>query len=134
MSAEAFFDTNVVIYALATNDPRAAQAEELLAGGGKVSVQVLNEFAAVARRKMQMTWPEVSDALAAIRVLCPSPIAITVATHEVAVKIAENYEVGIFDALIAAAALQAGCQILYSEDLQDGLVIERKVTVRNPFA
>ncbi len=59
MRAEAFFNTNVLIYAVAENDPRAARAEELLLSGGVVSVQVLNEFTAVARRKLQMPWAEV---------------------------------------------------------------------------
>ena len=133
MPAKAFYDTNVLIYAVADDDPRSAQAEELLAPGGMVSVQVLNEFVSVARRKLRMSWKEVKDALDAIRVLCPSVIPITTDTHEAALRIAEKYGYEIYDALILAAALDAGCETICSEDLQYGQIIDGGLTVRNPF-
>jgi predicted nucleic acid-binding protein len=133
MPAKVFFDTNVLIYALAQNDPRSAQAEALLAGGGTISVQVLNEFASVARRKIHMSWSEVTEALNAIQVLCPSPAPIGVETHESALDIAKKYGYEIYDALIAASALEAGCATLYSEDPQHRQVLEGRLTVRNPF-
>jgi predicted nucleic acid-binding protein len=58
-----FFDTNVLLYLLST-DAKADQAESLLAGGGVVSVQVLNEFVSVALRKLKMKWPELREILA----------------------------------------------------------------------
>ena len=133
MRGKAFFDTNVLIYAVSENDPRGPRAEALLAGGGVVSVQVLNEFVSVARRKMNMPWNEVREALDAIRVLCPSPISVSISTHEMALGLAEKYSFGIYDALIAAAALEARCTTLYSEDFQDGQVVEKQLTIRNPF-
>jgi predicted nucleic acid-binding protein len=133
MRTEAFFDTNVLIYAVAENEPRSVRAEELLAAGGWVSVQILNEFAAVARRKMQMPWAEVVEAVKAFLVLCPSPIPVTLEIHNAARTIAEKLGCNIYDALVVAAALEGGCSILYSEDFQDGQVIEGRVTVRNPF-
>jgi predicted nucleic acid-binding protein len=133
MSGRAFFDTNVLIYSLGAKDPRGRRAEQLLAGGGVISVQVLNEFASVARRKLQMSWEEVTEALDAIRILCPSPLPITLDTHDAALKVAQRYGYGIYDALIAASAIEAKCPTLYSEDLQDGQVIEKQLTVRNPF-
>lgn len=133
MRGKAFFDTNILIYSIARGDPRESRAEELLAAGGVISVQVLNEFASVARRKIRMPWQEVREALAAIRVLCAPPLAITIATHEAALKIAERYSFGIYDALIAAAALRAGCKTLYSEDFPDGQIINGQLTVCNPF-
>ena len=132
MSGEFFFDTTVLIYAVARNDPRAATAEELLANGGTVSIQVLNEFVAVARRKLRMPWEEVVEALATIRVLCAAPVAVTIDTHDAALRIAQRYGFHIYDSLIAAAAIEAGCTTLYSEDLQDGQIIG-PVTIRNPF-
>jgi predicted nucleic acid-binding protein len=134
MPVKAFFDTNVLIYAVAEDDPRTAQAEELLASGGVLSVQVLNEFVSVARRKILMPWSDVTQALAAFRVLCPSPLPITVETHDAAVRIAATHGYHIFDALIIAAALEAGCATLYSEDLRDGQTIAGQLTIRNPFA
>jgi predicted nucleic acid-binding protein len=133
MAAKVFFDTNVLIYALASEDARSETAENLLAAGGVISVQVLNEFVAVARRKLQMSWPDISEALAAIRILCPSPIALTIETHEAALRIAQKYGYRIYDALVAAAALQANCDTLDSEDLQDGQVVDDQLTIRNPF-
>ena len=133
MPGKAFLDANILVYAIAENDSRAARAEELLEAGGVVSVQVLNEFVAVARRKMRMPWKDVFEALAAIRALCPSPLPISISTHESALRIAENHRYEIYDALVVAAALEAGCATLYSGDLQHGQVIDGKLTVRNPF-
>jgi predicted nucleic acid-binding protein len=133
MPGKKFFDTNVLIYAIAQNDPRGPRAEALLATGGMVGVQGLNEFASVARRKLRMPWKDVTEALDAIRVLCPSPVPIEISTHEAALKIAEDRGYEIYDALVIAAALEAGCTTLYSEDLQDGHVIDGKLAIRNPF-
>lgn len=133
MPGKAFFDTNVLIYAIAQNDPRGPRAEALLAAGGVVGVQVLNEFVSVARRKMHLPWKDVTEALDAIRVLCPSPVPITISTHQTALRIAEKQAFEIYDALVVAAALEAGCATLYSEDLQHGQVIDGKLTIRNPF-
>jgi len=133
MPARDFFDTNVLIYAVGKNDPRASRAEALLAGGGIVSIQSLNEFVSVARRKLGMPWKEVKEMLDIICVLCPDPVPISLVTHRGAVAIAEKYGYSIYDALIASAALEAGCKTLYSEDLQDGQIINRQLTIRNPF-
>jgi len=123
----------VLIYAVGKNDPRASRAEVLLAGGGIVSIQSLNEFVSVARRKLGMPWKEVKEMLDIISVLCPDPVPISLDTHRGAVAIAEKYGYSIYDALIASAALEAGCKTLYSEDLQDGQIINRQLTIRNPF-
>jgi len=133
MSAKAFFDSNVLIYAMVSGDSRRRRAQQLVAQGGVISVQVLNEFVAVTRRKMRMPWEQVIEALDAVRILFPSPVPITLDTHEVALKIAQQYGFGIYDAMIAASALGANCSTLYSEDLQDGQVIDHRLTIRNPF-
>jgi predicted nucleic acid-binding protein len=82
---------------------------------------------------MRMPWADVIEALDAIRVLCPSPVPVTIHTHETALMVAQQHGFEIYDALVVAAALEAGCSTLYSEDLQDGQVIDRKLTIRNPF-
>jgi predicted nucleic acid-binding protein len=133
MSDKAFFDSNVLIYAMVSGDSRRERAQQLVAQGGVISVQVLNEFVAVARRKMRMPREDVIVALDAVRILFPSPVSITLDTHEVALKIAQQYGFGIYDALIASSALEANCSTLYSEDMQDGQVIEKQLTIRNPF-
>jgi predicted nucleic acid-binding protein len=133
MPDKAFFDSNVLIYAIVSGDSRRERAQQLVEQGGAISVQVLNEFVAVARRRMRMPWEDVVEALDAIRILFPSPVAITVDTHEAALAIAQQYGFGIYDAMIASSALEANCSTLYSEDLQDGQVIAKKLTIRNPF-
>jgi predicted nucleic acid-binding protein len=133
MPAKHFLDTNVLIYAVAKNDARASKAEALLTSGGIVSVQSLNEFVSVARRQLGMSWKEVKEFLDIICILCPKPVPISLATHRGALAIAEKHGYGIYDALVASAALEAGCKTLYSEDLQDGQTINRQLTIRNPF-
>jgi predicted nucleic acid-binding protein len=133
MPAKDFLDTNVLIYAVGKNDPRASKAEALLAGGGIVSIQSLNEFVSVARRKLDMPWKDVTKFLDLICVLCPNPVPISLDTHRGALGIAEKYGYSIYDALIASAALEADCKTLFSEDFQDGQIINRQLTIRNPF-
>ena len=133
MSGErAFFDTNVLIYAFAKGDRRTKIAETLLAGGGVLGVQTLNEFVSVAGRKLGMPWEEVLEALSAIRVLFPSPVPLTVQTHDRALGIAGRYGYHIYDSLVIAAALEARCNTLLSEDMNDGQTVEG-LTIRDPF-
>jgi predicted nucleic acid-binding protein len=133
MNDKPFFDTNVILYAFRQNDTRGQFAETLLAAGGALSVQVLNEFVAVARRKFDKSWEDVRRALDILRVFCPDPVPLTVETHERAVDIAERYGYSIFDSLTIAAALRAGARTLYSEDMREGQVIEG-LRIRNPFS
>jgi predicted nucleic acid-binding protein len=132
MSVSLFFDTTILIYAVCETDARAAIAQRLLAAGGHISVQVLNEFAAVARRKFKKSWEDLSEALNDIRSLCEPAEPLTVEIHEAALKIAAKYGYNIYDALILAAAIDAGCDTVYSEDMQDGQKIG-PLTIRNPF-
>jgi predicted nucleic acid-binding protein len=129
---ENFFDTNVVLYLLSEDTAKADRAEELLASRGTISVQVLNEFVAVASRKLRMPLPEVREILDQIRAVCAVE-PMTIETHKRALSIAERYGLSIYDALIVSAALLAGCTMLYSEDMQDGQIIDRQLTIRNPF-
>jgi predicted nucleic acid-binding protein len=132
-AADAFFDTNVVLYLLAADAVKADRAEELIARGGRISVQVLNEVVAVARRKLGMTWREVREVTTQVRAVCPvAPL--TVETHERGVQLAERLGLSIYDGTIVASALLSGCATLYTEDLQDGQVIDGRLTIRNPFS
>ena len=133
MSDKVFLDTNIFVYAVVQDDPRSHDAEKLIAEGGRISVQVLNEFAAVVRRKTKMPWNELQFGLENIKRLCRNPLPITIDTHQHALAIAEKYGYKIYDALIAASALGGRCTTLYSEDMQDGQVIDGQLTIRNPF-
>jgi predicted nucleic acid-binding protein len=132
MSDKVFFDTSILIYAFAQDPQKTPVTENLLSKGGHIGIQVLNEFASVARRKLGMSWPEVTTALTAIRDLCQPPNALTLEIHEEALRIARRYNYNIYDSLILAAAKHASCTRLYSEDMQHGQKIGTLV-IQNPF-
>jgi predicted nucleic acid-binding protein len=137
MIAKAFFDTNILIYALAVRasalrDPRTETAEEILSLGGVVSVQVLSEFADVASRKFKLDWERVGQCLEVIDALCGRTISLTSETHAAAIDISRRYGFRIYDSLILAAARQAECTTVYTEDLQHGQILEG-LRIKNPF-
>ncbi|MGH6714776.1 MAG: PIN domain-containing protein [Bradyrhizobium sp.] len=127
----AFFDTNVLVY-IVTADPRKQQAERVLRAGGTVSVQVLNEFANVARKKLQHDWARIEYALEQFRLSLDSVRPLTLDTHNAALAMARDHRLPFYDALIVAAAIEADCDTLYTEDMQHGRTIGG-VKVRNPF-
>lgn len=132
MPGECFFDTNVLIYAFAAGDDRSARAEALLLEGGVIGVQVLNELTSVARRKLGWQWPEIEAALAVVAELVGPAHPLTAEIHAHAVKLARDHALSFYDALIVAAASDAGCRVLLTEDLQHGRKLGG-VTIRNPF-
>jgi predicted nucleic acid-binding protein len=130
--AGSFFDTNVLLYLASGDTAKADSAELRLAGGGTISVQVLNEIANVARRKMHLSWGQTHAFLTAVQgLLVVHPV--TIGTHQIGLEIAERYGLSIYDAMIVAAALQAGCDTLWSEDMQDGMLLEDRLRIVNPF-
>lgn len=132
MSAKRFIDTNILIYAFAANDPRSSRAESLIAEGGVIGVQVLNEFTNVTRRKLRWQWDQVEASLAVVEELFGPVAPLTTAIHARAVVLARERELSVHDALIVAAAQDAGCELLFSEDLQHGQRFGT-LAVENPF-
>jgi predicted nucleic acid-binding protein len=127
-----FFDTNVLVYIASGDATKADQAEAMIDGGGTISVQVLNELANVARREMRMSWSETRALLSAVRdLLTVQPV--TVATHDAGLALAERYKLSTYDATIAASALAADCDTLWSEDMRHGMTIEGRLRIVNPF-
>ena len=127
-----FFDSNVVLYLASSAPAKADRAESLIADGGVISVQVLNEIANVARRKMQMSWPETHSFLSNIRgLMTVEPL--TIETHETGLGLAGRYGLSIYDLMIAAAALRAECDTLWSEDMQHGAILNGRLRIANPF-
>jgi predicted nucleic acid-binding protein len=127
-----FLDTNVLVYAVLSDDPRGLIAESLLAEGGTISVQVLNEFANVARGKLKWAWADIEATLALVRSRSGRVRDISVSTHEAALALARDHSLAFYDALIVAAAIEAGCDTLLSEDMQHGRSIGG-LTIVNPF-
>ena len=127
-----FFDTNVLLYIASGDSAKADRAEAAIAAGGVISVQVLNELANVARRKMQMSWTETHALLTMLRgLLTVHPL--TLETHEIGLELAERYGFSMYDAMIAASALHAGCDTLWSEDMQHDMVVDEGLQIVNPF-
>jgi len=127
-----FFDTNVLVYLASSDTTKADRAEATLAKGGAINVQVLNELANVARRKMQISWDDTHTFLNMLRsLLTVHPL--TVETHETGLRLAERYGLATYDAMIAASALDAGCDTLWSEDMQHGMALKEGLRIVNPF-
>jgi len=132
MGSQAFFDTNILIYAFAENDSRLEKSEQLVNAGGVVSVQILNEVANTLCRKFRFSWPRIGGIVGAILNTCPNPVPLNIDTHRAALRICERYRYSMYDGLIIASALEAGCRVLYTEDLQHGQVIDG-LRIENPF-
>lgn len=127
-----FFDTNILLYLLSEDNLKADRAETIIAAGGIISVQVLNEFASVASRKLRMSYAEIRDVLATVRAVCQTQ-ALTVDTHDRGLDIAERFGFSLYDSMIISSALQCGCSVLYSEDMQHNQKIDAQLVVINPF-
>lgn len=134
---KAFLDTNILIYAQVVrrglpSDPRNEIAERLVSEGGAVSAQVLNEFCDVLSRRFGIAWQAIAERIDAITAVCGPAVPLGAHTAQAALSISSRYGFRIYDSLILASAKEAGCDILYTEDLQHGQTIET-VRIVNPF-
>ena len=132
-AADSFFDTNVLLYLLSADSSKADRAEDLIGRGGAISVQVLNEFASVASRRLGMSLAEIREVLDVVRAVCAVE-SLSEATHDRGLAVSVRYRFSVYDSMIVASALLANCRVLYSEDLHDGQVIDEQLTVRDPFS
>jgi len=127
-----FLDTNVLLYLASGDAVKADRVEALAATGGTISVQVLNEAANVARRKMRLSSPDTRGFLSTLReLLAVRPLTIEI--HDLGLAVASRYNLSIYDAMIVASALDADCEVLWSEDMHDGLVIDGRLRIADPF-
>lgn len=127
-----FFDANVLLYLASADEAKARRVEELLLDGGTVSVQVLNEIANVLRRKMRAPWEKAIPFIRQFPLIL-TVVPITLQVHETGLRLAERYQLSVYDGMIVSAALVAGCRTVFSEDMHNGLVIDGSLTIRNPF-
>jgi predicted nucleic acid-binding protein len=127
-----FLDSNVLLYFASADPAKSGRAEALMDAGGTINVLVLNEMASVMRRKFAYSWDQAARVLDIVRrAFRVEPLLLP--THERGLRVAERYMLGVYDAMIVAAALDAGCETLWSEDMHEGLVVEATLTIRNPF-
>ena len=134
MSAEqrAFVDSNIVLYALGTDFLKQQAAWQVLFKSPLISVQVLNECSNVLIKKRKVDKSQVRSTLQDILQFV-SVEAIGLPVVETAWTLLDRYQFSYFDSLILASALTANCQVLYSEDLQHGQVIDGRLKIINPF-
>ena len=104
-----FLDTNVLLYLVASDVTKAEVAEGLLEAGGTISVQVLNEFASAATRKL------------------------TTDTHDLGLAYMDRFGYSVYDCMILAAATLANCSLVLTEDMQSGQKVTGTLAIRNPF-
>jgi predicted nucleic acid-binding protein len=126
-----FLDSNVLVYAAGPTSAKADRARALLANGPTISVQVLNEFVNVTRKKLKQDWTVVDEGLSAANDLCDI-VDLTVPMQARALEIAKTHSIPIYDANIVSAAELSGCDVLYTEDMHHGQRIGR-VLIQNPF-
>jgi predicted nucleic acid-binding protein len=125
-------DTNIAVYALTRTDKRL-RARDVLRSVGFLSVQVLNEYANVAKRKLGRDWETISDDLASLRNAAGRIKPISDESNNDAARIAARYNIAFYDAVMIAVALANGATTLYSEDMQHGMVIDGTLTITDPF-
>lgn len=130
-----FLDTNILIYAYNdVGDPKSIRAWETLRTEFVIGVQTLNEFVNVCRRRLRWNWQQCRAAVDDITLLASSIVPTLLTDHELSLVLAERYQLSVYDALMLAIAIRAGCDIFYSEDMHHGLVIDKQLTITNPFA
>lgn len=132
MTVKCFADTNVAIYALDADAPKRAKALAILDSRPFISTQVVNEYLNVLLVKRRLDRTAANELARALMTAC-DVVSVTPAITDLAMSVGERHQLNHWDSLIVAAALAADCDILYSEDMQDGQVFEGRLTVRNPF-
>ncbi len=132
LDVPATFDTNVAIYAI-TDDAKGPTAAAIVASCPFVSVQVLNEYANAASRKLKRDWRTIAADLAKLRSAGPVILPIGEEAHHEARRLAFRYGVSFYDALMLAVALMGGARTIYSKDMQHGLFIDDRLRILDPF-
>ncbi|KOR29244.1 nucleic-acid-binding protein [Achromatium sp. WMS3] len=128
-----FIDTNVVIYTFAQDEIKQNIAIDLLATRPVSLVQVLSETANIMKKKLGFDNSSIRSIVARIASECATILPISLATLQYGLELSDRYGFSHFDNLIVASALEAGCTELYSEDMHHRLVVDKRLTIINPF-
>ena len=132
MSALEFADTNIVVYAVGQDSDKHTMARQILAEGVTVSSQVINETVNVLIRKQSVNIVVAHEVAESLLDLC-EVTPVDESTIREAIRLVRRYKLSHWDSLIVAAALLAGCETLYSQDMQHGQVFDEQLKVVNPF-
>jgi predicted nucleic acid-binding protein len=126
-------DTNVLIYNHGTDgDAKQLIADSLLDNAPVISTQVISEYLNVIKRISKMNKVDLLKMCAEWLEDCQIQ-SVSLSTINLAHHLVQKYDFQLFDSIIVASALEAECDILYSEDLHHGLIVEDKLTILNPF-
>ncbi len=126
-------DTNIAFYALAQEGEKSLRAKKVLASAAFLSVQLLNEYAFAARRKLRRDWADITHDINLLRTIIPDIYSIDNAANQAALRLAEHFQLAFYDALMLAVALANGAVTFYSEDMQHGMILNNQLTIINPF-
>jgi len=133
MNRRIALDTNILIYFHSNDEPDKQKiAINLFSLYPVISTQVLSEYLNVVKNKLKLPKDEIMDVcMQNIEMCILQPVSF--ATLKYARDLLDRYDFQLFDSIIVASALEAGCHILYSEDMQHNMKIDRKLTIINPF-
>ena len=134
MKDKIFIDTNILLYAYSTEKNKQEIAQSIINTNNNIyiSKQVINETINILIKKFKLN---IKDIINVVKELEKEFIILDfdIQTQLNALKLKQNYNLQFYDALIVSTALKNSCTILYSEDMQDKLVIEKKLKIINPF-
>jgi predicted nucleic acid-binding protein len=127
-------DTNVLIYLHdGLNSSKKSAAESILAENPNIPAQVISEYLNTTRRLLTLSKENLLLQTSELFSNCEI-IPISSSTLLKSAELIKKFQFQLFDAIIVAASLQAGCDILYSEDMHHGLLINNSLTILNPFS
>ena len=132
MTVRAFADTNIAVYAESDDGEKSKRARTIIEAAPVVSAQIINETVAVLIGKHRFSLADAYEVGAGLMDLCEI-VPVSAETIREASRLAIRYQLSHWDALVVAAALMAGCETLYTEDLQHGQIFDGRLTVVNPF-
>jgi predicted nucleic acid-binding protein len=127
-----FFDTNTLLYLLSSDTKKADWVSKNLQQSNVISVQVLNEFTSASIRKIKISNSELDEFLDFFTSMF-NVRSLDIDTFETGLMVSRRYGYHHYDSMIIAAALQAGCEKLYSEDMQHRQIIDKRLQIVNPF-
>ena len=126
-------DTNIFLYFRDIDSPEKQQkANNLIDLPPIVSSQVISEYLNASKRLLKLPKEQILD-ICSNDLECCNIHSVTLSTLRLARKLISIYDFQLFDSIIVASALEAGCEILYSEDFQHNQVIENRLRILNPF-
>lgn len=132
MTAKVFADTNIAGYLLSSDAAKRSIAKQIIAAHPVISTQVVNEFINVCLKKARLNLMQAHVLAESLMTVC-WVVPVDIETVRQAMRLSQRYQLSHWDSLIIAAALQVGSTVLYSEDLQSGMVIDHGLSIVNPF-